>query len=175
MTGPLMDVRRMARGAAPVDGVVMNATVAGGPRAARLNAPGAYIRDLKGLEIRRRRGMKLLQGGLSQAEVARRLGVSRQTVSSWNRALESDAQAWRARPLGRPAGLGSDDKRRLLRLLRAGAPCCGFAAARWTLSLVRDLIAREFGPRYSTVHVMRLLRGLGFDHREPPRPRRGSA
>ncbi len=47
--------------------VVMNATVAGGPRAARLNAPGAYIRDLKGLEIRRRRGMKLLQGGLSQA------------------------------------------------------------------------------------------------------------
>ncbi len=67
MTGPLMDVRRMARGAAPVDGVVMNATVAGGPRAARLNAPGAYIRDLKGLEIRRRRGMKLLQGGLSQA------------------------------------------------------------------------------------------------------------
>jgi transposase len=131
----------------------------------------AYIRDLKGLEIRRRQGMKLLQGGISQAEVARRMGVSRQTASSWNRALAGDAQAWRARPLGRPAGLDGDDKRRLLSLLRDGARRCGIDAPHWTLNLVRDLIAREFGQVYSTVHVKRLLRSLDFDHRAPQRRR----
>lgn len=45
-----------------------------------------YKRDLKELERRRRKGMQLLRRGVSQAEVAHRLCVSRQAVSTWARA-----------------------------------------------------------------------------------------
>ena len=44
-------------------------------------------RRLKDLE-RRRRGARLLASGLSQAEVARRVGVSRQSVLRWERRRE---------------------------------------------------------------------------------------
>jgi transposase len=42
-----------------------------------------YERDLKALEQRRRKGMRMLARGVTQAEVARVLDVSRQTVSNW--------------------------------------------------------------------------------------------
>jgi transposase len=121
-----------------------------------------YKRDLKELEARRRRGMRLLQRGMSQAAVARELGVSRQTVSSWNRALQEGAEAWRRKTLGRPAGLSPTDKRALLRRLKAGPRANGFAKATWTLASVGQLIAREFGRTYSNVHVMRLLRAMDY-------------
>lgn len=40
-------------------------------------------RDFKGMEQRRREAARLFRQGVSQAEVARRLGVSRQSVSRW--------------------------------------------------------------------------------------------
>jgi transposase len=121
-----------------------------------------YKRDFKELEARRRRGMRMLEQGASQAAVARELGVSRQTVSAWKQALGDGGRPWQNKPLGRPAGLSAADKAKLVRLLDAGTVAHGFARANWTLSLVGRLIAREFGPAYSTVHVMRLLRGLGY-------------
>ena len=47
-----------------------------------------HSQKLKELERRRRRGARLLAGGESQAEVARRVGVSRQTVMRWDRARQ---------------------------------------------------------------------------------------
>ena len=52
-----------------------------------------YKRDLKEMELRRRKGMRMLARGVSQAEVARTLDVSRQTTSSWASKLAEDAQA----------------------------------------------------------------------------------
>lgn len=43
---------------------------------------------LRDLERRRRRGTRLLAAGHAQAEVARRVGVSRQSVLRWERARE---------------------------------------------------------------------------------------
>jgi DNA-binding XRE family transcriptional regulator len=48
-----------------------------------------HKRDFKELERRRRRGMRLLARGVAQAEVAREVGVSRQTVSVWERARQA--------------------------------------------------------------------------------------
>ena len=45
----------------------------------------ATRRDFKAMEKRRFRAMTLLEKGLSQAEVARRTKVSRQSVLRWNR------------------------------------------------------------------------------------------
>src|SRR6266550_1852185 len=55
-----------------------------------------YKRDLKEMERRRRKGMRMLARGIAQAEVARALGVSRQTTSSWATKLGEEVQARRS-------------------------------------------------------------------------------
>ncbi|MBM4199668.1 MAG: helix-turn-helix domain-containing protein, partial [Gammaproteobacteria bacterium] len=58
------------------------------------------------MQRRRLRGGRLLLRGESQAEVARRVGVTRSTVSDWNEALRAGGlEALRRRPRGRPPGL----------------------------------------------------------------------
>jgi transposase len=126
-----------------------------------------YKRDLKELELRRRKGMRMLARGVAQAEVARTLGVCRQTTSSWAKKLGEDAQAWRRKPLGRPGGLRSEQKKALGKALVAGAVVNGFPNELWTLARVAQLIEREFGLTYSTVHVWRILRELGFSSQRP--------
>lgn len=126
-----------------------------------------YRRDLKELERRRRKGMRLLARGVAQADVARALEVSRQTTSSWARKLAADAQAWRRRPLGRPAGLDAAQKGQLGQALLAGAVANDFPTELWTLARVAKLIERDFGVAYSTVNVWRILRELGFSSQRP--------
>jgi transposase len=128
-----------------------------------------YKRDFKQLEARRRRGMRLLARGLMQAEVARACEVSRQTVSNWARTLEEDPQGWRRRPLGRPGALTSQQRVKLGKLLVAGAVANGFPTELWTLARIGKLIKREFGPAFSTVHVWRIVRELGFSSQRPAR------
>jgi transposase len=117
-----------------------------------------YQRDFKELELRRRKGMRMLGRGVAQAEVARELEVSRQTTSSWARKLAEDSQAWRRKPLGRPSGLDVAQKKDLGKALLAGAVVNGFPTELWTLARVAKLIEREFGVAYSTVNVWRILR-----------------
>lgn len=126
-----------------------------------------YRRDLRGLELRRRKGMRMLARGVIQAEVARVLEVSRQTTSSWARRVADDAQAWRRRPLGRPGGLQPGQKKALGKALLAGAVSNGFPTELWTLRRVVRLIKREFGVAYSTVHVWRILHEIGFSSQRP--------
>jgi len=45
-----------------------------------------YKRDLKALELRRRKAMRMIGRGVAQAEVARTLEISRQTASNRERA-----------------------------------------------------------------------------------------
>ena len=126
-----------------------------------------YKRDFKALESRRRKGMRMLARGVVQAEVARALGVSRQTVSNWERERLADAQAWRRRPLGRPAALDAQQKRQLAERLRRGAIAGGFPTELWTLQRIGALIERDFGVRFSTANVWLLLKGLGFSSQRP--------
>jgi transposase len=126
-----------------------------------------YKRDLDEMESRRRRGMVLLKRGVKQADVARELNVSRQTVSTWNRALAENPRAWQRKALGRPSGLTLADKARLTQMLEQGATAHGFTTPAWTLSRVGKLIAQQFGPTYSNVHVMRLIKKLGFSCARP--------
>lgn len=126
-----------------------------------------YKRDFKELETRRRRGMGMLKRGVSQSEVARVCGVSRQTAMTWSRMLAEDAQAWRRRPLGRPGSLDSKQRARLSKLVVQGAVANGFATEMWTLARIAKLIEREFGHSFSISYVWQLLRDLGFSAQRP--------
>jgi len=126
-----------------------------------------YKRDLKGLEVRRRRGMRMLARGIVQADVARTCEVSRQTVSTWARMLAEDRYAWRRRPLGRPGAMNAAERARLSKMLVAGALANGFPTELWTLARIAKLIERDFGHAFSTVRVWRMIRELGFSNQRP--------
>lgn len=130
-------------------------------------ATRAYKRDLKQMEVRRRKGMRMLARGVTQAEVARACEVTRQTAMTWARMLAEDPRAWRRKPLGRPAALEQKDFKRLSKLLLAGAVANGFATELWTLARVSKLIEREFGVTYSMANVWLVLRALGFSNQRP--------
>lgn len=120
------------------------------------------------LQRRRLRAGRLLLGGVAQAEVARRVGVTRTTVSDWNEQLNAGGlQSLRRRPRGRPPGLDAAQRRVLIGRLKAGALAHGFATELWTLARVGQLIERQFGRAYSESQVWRILMALGFSCQRP--------
>jgi transposase len=125
-------------------------------------------REAKVLQRRRLRAGRLLTRGVAQAEVARRLGVTRTTVSEWNAQLENGGlDALKRRPRGRPPGLDVAQRRELMRALSGGALAEGFATELWTLPRVGQLIERRFGRAYSESQVWRILVSLGFSCQRP--------
>jgi len=126
-------------------------------------------RDRAQLETRRLQGARLLRRGVSQAEVARRVGVSRTSVFRWTRALETNGRrALRKAPrTGRPPLLTDAEKKRLVVALEAGALAQGYATDLWTLARVGRLIETISGDRYSESGVWRLLKGLNFSCQRP--------
>jgi transposase len=121
--------------------------------------------DAGALRDRRLTARQLLDEGVAQAEVARRLKVSRQSVSRWAEAPVHQLEV--VRRFGRKRTIDDRLLGRLRVALLAGAKRQGFAADVWTLPRVRGLIIKLGGPSFSTVHVWRLLGRMGFSPQRP--------
>ena len=122
------------------------------------------------MEERRLAGATLLrQGRLSQAEIARKLGVSRASVCRWAATLAQEGlHGLEARPI--PGQLPRLDEKawtRLGRLLDRGAIAAGFATERWTLNRIAAVIEREFGISYHPRYLERPLKAYGFSVQRP--------
>lgn len=127
-------------------------------------------RDMEAIEARRIEGARLLKRGVVQSKVARRLGVSRQSVHIWaNQLAEANGAIGKlkGKPLGRPKRLDAAQCERLRVLLLRGALAAGFPTELWTIKRVRALVKREFGVAYSTTGGWELLRSLGFSPQKP--------
>jgi transposase len=125
-------------------------------------------REAKELQRRRLRAGRLLQRGVAQAEVARRVEVTRTTVSEWNAQLQAGGlEALNRRRRGRPSGLDEAQRRELRQALRSGALAEGFPTDLWTLPRVGKLIERRFARAYSESQVWRILVSLGFSCQRP--------
>ena len=129
-------------------------------------------RDFGGMEQRRKRAARMFERGASQADVARELEVSRQSVSRWYAdwrrggpaALKAAGRAGRM-PKLTAAQLGEVD-----RALREGPQAHGFASDLWTLQRVAAVIEAVTGVRYHPGHVWKLLRDrLGWSRQRPAR------
>jgi transposase len=132
------------------------------------NAAGVR-RDFDALEARRLQAARLLRQGLPQAEVARRVGVHRQSVSRWAQDLERGGRAAlkKAGRAGRKPRLAPADLRRIERGLKRGPEALGYDTSLWTAWRVADLIERECRVRYHPGHVWWLLRKLGWSCQRP--------
>ena len=123
----------------------------------------------KELERRRRRGARLLAAGQPQAEVARRVGVSRQTVMRWERLRQQGGleALRRAEHFGRPQRLSESQRKELVRLLKAGSLAAGFATELWTLPRIARLIEERFSVSMVPSSVWRLRGRLGWRVQRP--------
>jgi len=128
-----------------------------------------HSQRMKELERRRRRGARLLAAGESQAEVARQVGVSRQTAMRWDRARqEGGMEAFRrATHFGRPERLNVAQRVELVRLLKEGALASGFSTELWALPRIAHLIETKFAVKMVPSSVWRLLGRLGWSVQRP--------
>ena len=109
--------------------------------------------------------------GLSQAQVARRLRVSRQSTSRWFRLWEADGgEGLRgAGRTGRKRRLSDENLCRLETLLVAGPQAQGYETNLWTLKCIARVVERHFGVHYHPGHVWKLLGQLGWSCQRPER------
>src|SRR6185503_9713646 len=109
--------------------------------------PAGVKRNFSELEQRRMKAVRLLDQGVNQAEVARRLGVHRQSVIRWVRQKEEGGlpalkKAGRA---GRKPKLSSEDRKRIVKGLKQGPEALGYETGLWTSQRVAHLIEQECG------------------------------
>lgn len=121
--------------------------------------------DGEALKARRLEARRLLDEGVAQAEVARRVKATRQSVSRWAR--QSRKALAQVRRQGRKAQLDASALATLKAAILAGPAAAGFTGELWTVPRVRQLIVQRFGLRFSAVHVWRLLGQLGFSPQRP--------
>ena len=121
------------------------------------------------MEERRREAARLLREGVSQAEVARRTAVTRQSVSRWAATLEQEGLRGlrRASRAGRKPRLDEKQRQTLVRLLKKGPEAAGFPNGLWTVPRVAQLVEERFGVAYGNTRVWQMLRQLGFTPQRP--------
>ena len=135
----------------------------------------ASRRDFAAMQQRRRSAARLFAAGrLSQAEIARQLDVSRQSVSRWYAAWRVDQPGWisGAGRAGRRPHLNAAQLQQINAALRRGAPAHGFSTDLWTLPRVAAVIARITGFGFHPGHVGKILAAMGWSLQRPERQAR---
>ena len=123
------------------------------------------------MERRRARAARLFRAGKKQAEVARSLGVSRQSARRWFVAfLKGGAKELKG--AGRAGRKPRLDARQLAKIddaLRRGAKGHGFKTDLWTLPRIAKVIEGLTGVKYHPGHVWRILHRLDWSLQRPAR------
>jgi putative transposase len=122
-------------------------------------------------EMRRLAAAELFARDVSQAEIARRFGVSTTAVRNWHKRWLADGVDG-LRSTGQPGYpplLDEQHRRELVEVLNAGPTASGFDGG-WTLARVATVIRRRFGAiyRYPSA-VATLLHRLEFSVQKPAR------
>ena len=106
--------------------------------------PAGVKRDFDELEQRRLQAYSLLKAGLSDAEVARQLGVHRQSVGRWKKQIAEQGRGGLKKTgrAGRKSRLSEADVKKIERKLKEGPETLGYETGLWTLQRVAELIKR---------------------------------
>lgn len=126
-------------------------------------------------EALRVRGVKMLEAGFTQVEVAEALGVGERQVRRWLKRYRRGgwkalAKRRRGRRPGEQEALSAAQQARIVEAIRSKNPDqLRIEALLWTRSSVQDLIERWCGVRLEVGTVGRYLRRWGFTLKRPTR------
>ena len=128
----------------------------------------ASHQDVQALEQRRFKAEKLFTKGIHQAEVARRLKVTRPAVHYWYTTWKKKGKDGlrRVRPGPKPR-LTEKKLVKVKQALLHGPRNAGYDTDFWTLTRVADVIRRKTRVSYGTSQVWYLLRSLGWTSQKP--------
>jgi transposase len=126
-------------------------------------------RDFSGMKERRLKAAKLFHEGVKPAEVARRLDVSRQSVSRWYHAWKrGGAQSLKgAGRAGRMPKLTKEQLQEVEKALLRGPRANEVNGDLWSLSRMAKVIREITGVTYHPGHVWRILRQMGWSAQRP--------
>jgi transposase len=128
-----------------------------------------YTGSRRDAERRRMRAMTLLDQEWSQANVARKLGVTPAAVSQWVKARrEGGEAALKARPHPGPTPRLDDRQlKRLEKILLRGPRRAGYPTELWTLKRIAEVIKTTFGVTYDPSGVWHVLNRMGWSCQKP--------
>src|ERR1700686_4727500 len=131
--------------------------------------PAGVGRNFEALERRPMRAGSLRAKGLSQSEVARRVGAHRQSVSKWAAELQGNGRAGlkKAGRARRKPRLSAEQISQIEVGLKRGPQALGYETSLWTANRVAHLIEQESGVSYHPGHVWKILRQLGWSCQRP--------
>lgn len=122
------------------------------------------------LQVMRQQAVKAVRDGQPVAEVASAFGLNIRTVFDWLAKFADGGQnALLAKPIpGRPPKISAEEMRWIARAVKDNTPQqFKFEFGLWTLSLIRELINREFCKTLSLESVRRVMKLLGFSTQKP--------
>ena len=129
------------------------------------SSPVRGRRDINALEKRRKKAGILFARGTAQAEVARRLQVSRPSVHAWHTAWTKNGMAGlksKRGVFGRAPRLTEAKIHNVKAAILKGPRNAGFPTDMWTLGRIARVIKKVASVSYHPNHVWRVLHSLGF-------------
>ena len=133
----------------------------------------------EGQEDLRRRGIAMLNAGVAQTEVAKRLGVHRQCVIRWVKRMRTLAPQDAVKNDKRGPKEASSEKRRVLtkaqqnavrqKIIDKNPKQLKFEFALWTLKAIQLLVLRLYQVELSTSTLRRYLKSWGMSSQRPSR------
>lgn len=128
----------------------------------------ASHQDAKDLERRRLKAGTLFKRGVRQAEIARRLDVSRAAVHYWHITWRKKGkEGLQRRHPGPKSQLTEKKLKQVKRALEKGPIAAGYDTNLWTLARIATVIQRTTRVSYGTSQVWYLLRSLGWTSQKP--------
>ena len=128
-------------------------------------------RDFAAMEKRRIKAASMFEKGKPQAQVARVLGVSRQSASVWyHRWKEEGSRGLKA--AGRAGRKPRITRKQLIQVereLTKGPRAFGYSTDLWTLPRIATVIEKVTGVSYHPGHVWRIVRSMGWSCQKPAR------
>jgi transposase len=122
------------------------------------------------LQVMRQQAVKAVREGQSVANVAAAYGLSIRTIFSWLAKFADGGQnALLAKPISdHPPKISADEMRWIAQAVRDNSPQqFKFEFGLWTLSLIGELIKRQFGKSLALASLSRVMKLLGFSVQKP--------
>jgi transposase len=131
-------------------------------------------RDFQEMERIRMRAFRMHQRGMTQAEIARELDVTRQAVFQWKSMWEKEGLAGLRFPgrAGRKPRLSPEQFMELETLLLQGPKAHGDITELWTSRRIQEIILKRLGVCYHPNHIWRVMHALGWSCQRPTRQAR---